>query len=341
MKLTPAETQIPAVEYRYSEVVDHRSQKETIGEVFDPRGIKLPVTIQGGLEASSTLLFQHSVQVRDSRQREIQVRIYELRLDESLQPKTNLYEGRIGLVLGFFVLGSFEPIHLVDYTASTQYQRSGFRMSQVEKLVNDLLLNSLNYFDTWIKSQSLGHRALADTFRLKITDRNRISTPEKVHYDRSRPLAWTDFVARPTPDSRNNAEIFTSFSLEGLAQMDSGAVVQTLEVDVYMLPNQSWVKAPSDYGLNHEQRHFDLVRIVVDRLIRRLEDTEMSLARYHSQLNDAYLDAYREMNRLQEFYETGTDRGRNAAGQSQWNEWIDQALLGDWSMLDALLERPD
>ncbi|GAA0878348.1 hypothetical protein GCM10009119_13160 [Algoriphagus jejuensis] len=319
--------------------MDHRIHKSDIGEVFERAGHRIPVEIKGDLEDAAMEFFLQGVNFGDSAEKEIQVRIFELELKEKLNPQSELYEGEIVLGLGFFVIGSFDPVHLLDYSGSIQYQRSGFRMDKVEEVVNRLFQNSLVYFDNWIKNQNLSNRALAKTFRLDIIEQKQESTDDKVYYEPERPLVWDDFKARPRPTSRNNATIFTSFSLEGVSLMDSGAVVQTLEINVYMLPMQSWVKTPSDYGLNHEQRHFDVVRIVADRLIYRLENTELNLDFYQAQINEAYLDSYREMNRLQELYETGTNHGLDQAGQTMWNGWIDEALDGSWERIEELLRR--
>lgn len=337
LNLTPVEKPSLETDYRYSQVLDHRLRKSLIGEVFERAGHTLPVTVEGGVEASAFQFFSESILAPDSAESDIQVRILELELTEKFNPETKLYEGDMRLGLGYFVVGSFDPVHLLDYAGSIQYQRSGFRMEQIEGILNKLFRNSLVYFDSWIKSQALNTRALAKAFRLDIIDQHRESTADKVYYEPGRPLVWDDFKARPRPNSRNNATIFSSFSLEGISLMDSGSVVQTLELQVYMLPMQSWVKKPSNYGLNHEQRHFDVVRIVADRLIYRLENKDLSLDFYQSQINEAYLDAYREMNRLQDLYETGTNHGLNPEAQERWNGWIDDALGGDWSRIEDLL----
>lgn len=337
MDLVPVDSPILETNYRFGQVLDHRIRKPEIGEVFEREGQALSVTVKDGLEVSAKRFFGASILASDAAEREIQVRILELNLTEKINPETKLYEGEIRLTLGFYVIGSFDPVHLLDYAGSIQYQRSGFRMDQIERVFNKLFANSLVYFDTWIKGQNLGNRALAKSFRLDIIEQDQESGPEKVYYDSGRPLSWSDFTARPNPGSSYNATIFSSFSLGGVSLMDSGSVVQTLEINVYMLPGQSWVKVPSEYGLNHEQRHFDVVRIVADRLTHRLKHMELNLDFYQAKINEAYLDAYREMNRLQELYEKGVNHGLNREGQAQWNQWIDEALAGDWSRIEGML----
>lgn len=328
---TPKETA-----YQIIEVLDHRIQKVSIGEVFERGGHKIPVTFKENLDQLAARFFRQNILPSDSAQ-EIQVRIFELELKENYNEEQELYEGEVQLGIGFFLKGNFDSESLVDYLGSTQYRRSGFRMDKVEEVVTKLFQNSLVYFDTWYNSQNLANRALAKSFRLDIIDSKQNSTEDKVYYDPARPLVWEDFKDRPSAISKNNATIFTSFSVQGISLMDSGSVVQTLEISVYMLPYQSWVKSPSDYGLNHEQRHFDVVRIVADRLIHKLKTMDLNLDFYQARINEAYLDAYREMNRLQEFYDKQTQNGLNKVEQENWNQLIDEALAGDWRRIDSLL----
>jgi hypothetical protein len=325
-------------EYQILEVLDHRIQKAAIGEVFNQTAQKSPVSINGNLEQVATRFFTKITNPKDSAQL-IQIRIFELELNESFDRDQRLYQGDVQLALGFYVKGSGEPEHLLDYLGTTQYRRSDFRMDLVEDVITKLFQNSLDYFDKWYNSQKLDHRALAKSIRLEIIEPKENSTPDKVYYDPERPLTWEDFKARPTPLSKNSATIFTSFSVQGISLMDAGSVVQTLEISVYMLPYQSWVKSPSDYGLNHEQRHFDVVRIVADRLIHKLKNQDFDLDFYQARINEAYLDAYREMNRLQEFYDKQTQNGINTTEQEKWNQWIDEALAGDWQWIEDLLRR--
>lgn len=324
-------------EYRVFEVLDHRIQRSTIGEVFNRSAQKSTVTINGNLEQLATQFFEKITNPKDSALL-IQIRIFELELKESFDREQRLYQGDVKLALGFYIKTRGEPEHLLDYLGTTQYRRSDFRMDRVEDVIIRLFQNSLEYFDSWYTSQSFKSRPLAKSIRLEILEENQISTGNKVFYDPERPLVWEDFKARPSALSKNNATIFTSFSLQGVSQMDSGSVVQTLEISVYMLPYQSWVKNQSDYGLNHEQRHFDLVRIVADRLIFKLKSMDLDLDFYQAKINESYLDAYREMNRIQEKYDSQTQNGIDTLEQENWNQLIDEALAGDWTWIEDLLK---
>jgi hypothetical protein len=68
-----------------------------------------------------------------------------------------------------------------------------------------------------------------------------------------------------------------------------------------------------------------------------LKTTNLDLHFYQARINEAYLDAYREMNRLQEFYDKQTQNGINTTEQEKWNQLIDKALAGDWEWIENLL----
>ncbi len=95
-----------------------------------------------------------------------------------------------------------------------------------------------------------------------------------------------------------------------------------------MLKSSSWVRegARKAYGLNHEQRHFDIVKIVVERFKRKLLSMELAPDDYEGVLGYQYLEVYREMNRMQDEYDSETRHGINKTVQEKWNQRIDEEL---------------
>lgn len=327
-------------EFNIAEVLDLRTEKSKIGEVFNVSAVRQPISIQGNLRENAMRFYQSLSKSTGDNSKPIEIRIYEVNLTESFDRTERLWVGEIQLLVGFFVQGSSNSEHLVDYSGKVSYRRNSFTMNRVEQVMNRLFFNSLLYFQDWYQSQASENRALAKTFRLQIIQPSYPSTPQKSYYDPSKPLTWDDFQDVPNPTSKFNATIFTNFSMQGVSLMESGSVVQTLEVEVHMVPRQSWVKEKTAYGLNHEQRHFDLVRIIVDRMIDRLEKIELALDWYQATINQEYLATYREMNRIQEIYDSQTRHGLDREAQARWNEWIDQGLAGDWTEIEkALINR--
>lgn len=330
---------IHALGYQIKEVLDLRPSKQKIGEVHALGNNKRSIVFAEELVRSASKFFNKAVQSLGDAQQPIQVRIYEMKINETKASDRNVYEGDFHMIIGFFKLGMGEPVHLVDYTGSAQYKRSINRLDMIENVVNRVFKSSLNYFDTWMKLQVMEHRHLARSVRLEVLDQAKPSHKDTVYYDVDRPLQWEDFRDKPERSSRFNASIFTSFSMQGKSMIEAGEIVQRLEIDVYMLPEQSWVRNPSDYALNHEQRHFDVVRVVADRLIAKLKSLDLDPDWYEATINDAFFDAYREMNRLQEIYDKQTRHGMDTQAQAKWNGLLDEALKGNWAGIDRVLSQ--
>jgi hypothetical protein len=323
--------------YQIREVIDLRIVKSKIGEVYGLNGNRQEVNFRGNLDQLAFQFFDESIKPSKYDVQAVQARIIQLDLHEKVSSNKSIYEGEIQLIISFFKIGNFAPVHLIDYEGSVHYRRSPNRMDMIENVVNRVFGSGLDYFDSWMKVQVMSNRNLANKVRLEIIDHAKISHQDTVYYNPLRPLVWEDFSDKPKPGSRFNAAIFASFSIQGKSMVESGAIVQTVEFDVYMLPDQSWVRNRSEYGLNHEQRHFDVVRIVADRLIHKLNNLELDPDMYEATINDAYFDAYREMNRLQDIYDKQTRHGMDTFAQEKWNNWIDEGLAGKWEMIEQAL----
>lgn len=323
--------------YIFSEVVDARVNTP-IGQIYDSQRNKKTATFGGNLAQQAFELYKAKVIPNQAPGYEIEVRIYNLDLKEAYVPDQRGYKGTVQLSLGFFLEDENEPIHLVDFNSKAEYGRPSSLPDNVQKSIQRLFENSWEYFDAWLSTQYQSNRSLVKKVRLNIMDPKRHSTKDTVFYDPGRPLTWEDFRDTPNPRSSFNATIFSSLSIEGNAKIENGEIVQNIEVKVYMLPSQSWVKNANSYANNHEQRHFDLTRIAADRMISKLKNQELQPKLFEAKLNDIYLDSHREMNRLQELYDSQTRHGLNKEMQSTWNQAITEALSGDMESLDRLLD---
>ena len=337
LKLTPYTTTGQRKEYFFREVVDARVQK-SVGQVYDSDRNRMTATFEGKLAEQAKLFYNSRLTPSQNSEYDILVKVYNLDLKEIYQVNQRGYKGEIQLSLGFFVLGEENPVHLVDFNGKAQYGRPANQLANVGISVQRLFENSWEYFDAWYSSQSQTNRALVKKVKLNILDPVLPSTKDTVFYNPERPLTWDDFRESPSPTSSFNATIFSSLSIEGNAKIKDGEIIQTVLIKVYMLPDQSWVKDANAYANNHEQRHFDLTRIAADRMIYKLKNTELEPKLYEAVLNDIYLDAYREMNKLQEIYDSQTRHGINREVQARWNQLIKESLTGNWASLDKLLE---
>ncbi|MDX5422190.1 MAG: hypothetical protein LPK14_08050, partial [Hymenobacteraceae bacterium] len=136
------------------------------------------------------------------------------------------------------------------------------------------------------------------------------------------------FRASPTRQSKFAASVFPSFAYEGQSEVVDGYIHLNLTLKVYVLQHSSWVKEGSKdaYGLNHEQRHFDIVKLVAERFKQKVQPDSLTLSDYNSIIQYQFIESYREMNRLQEQYDGETRHGLDKLAQERWNQRIDAEL---------------
>jgi hypothetical protein len=112
--------------------------------------------------------------------------------------------------------------------------------------------------------------------------------------------------------------------------INKGIIIIQMAMKVYLPKSASWIKtgAENAYNLNHEQRHFDIVKIVSEKFKRQMLAEVLPVLNYDGSINTAYFDALREMDRLQKQYDNETGHGVNTTAQERWNEFIDKELAG-------------
>src|SRR5690606_5909181 len=158
--------------------------------------------------------------------------------------------------------------------------------------------------------------------KVKFTDYKAPSDQDTVFYDPARPLNWKDFQANINRSSRFAATVFPSFGYEERSQVIDGIIHLNLTMKVYVIKSSSWVKenAQNTYTLNHEQRHFDIVKLVAERFKQKIKPGELSLADYNSNVQYHFIESFREMNKLQEQYDGETNHGLDKVAQERWNQ---------------------
>jgi hypothetical protein len=184
----------------------------------------------------------------------------------------------------------------------------------------------MKYFDDWINKDADNNQKLAKSVRLDISDYQGGNDKDTVFYSSDRPLTWDDFKGRPRFNNYA-ASIFASIGYESSSTVEKGEIVVDLVFKTYMLKSSSWVRSGNNsYGLNHEQRHFDIAKIVTERLKNTLKALPLEPHNYERKVSYHYLEAFREMNQMQEDYDLETSNGTNGSAQQRWNEKIDSTL---------------
>lgn len=311
------------------EVLNQQANLTSIGSIYNASNKLNKVVIKNGLTVGLRSFYGNSLQ-KSNIDRKIQLRVQDFKIVEKPQ-NSKVVSGELKIRFAYFLKGSFDPVHLVDYEAGISYQRSMHRTDLINQILNRGVTNSMVFFNDWIKDHATFDRKLAKSVRLEIVEKSRKSDNDTVFYDSKRPLTWDNFLDRPNRISKNNAMIFTSLAMEGSPYMDNGVLILPIEIKVYMLPGSSWIRSggQNEYSLNHEQRHFDITRVVGNRLVNRLKTLDLNPENYEAEVNDAFFDSFREMNKLQEIYDARTRHGMDRTAQLRWNTILDQALNGE------------
>lgn len=157
---------------------------------------------------------------------------------------------------------------------------------------------------------------------------------DTVYYNPTRPLELADFTATPHYRGRSGAISFTSFAYDGASHLHHDTLQLHLFLQVFFVKSASWVlpEMARPSTLAHEQLHFDLTYLVAMRFRQRILALHLPADDYDSVIQYEYLEAFREMNRIQEIYDADTHSGTEGAGQQAWaaqvKKWLEMAAGG-------------
>ncbi|MBC6697272.1 hypothetical protein [Hymenobacter sp. BT190] len=330
--LLPAPLGLAPTTFTIAEVRDDRADRQAVAWLLPvPTGaattaVPVATDLQGGA-AEALRQFAWKSLPRTAGLRPVVVRIKELRVQETAAPGGQV-EGRISVRLAFeWLRPDGPPLLLTEYSGGARYGRTLASQAVVEPTLRQTLADALRYFNSWM-TQAADHdvrlaTAVHPTFRQDV----RQTEPDTLFYDPARPLRWDDFTGRPRPGNYA-ATVFPGFAYRGQPRVVRGVVQLGITLQVFVVRSSSWVgpgqKTP--FNLNHEQRHFDIVRLVAERFRRKATTDSLTVEDYNSILQLQYLKSFTEMNRLQDQYDLETHHGQDAATQDRWNQRIDAEL---------------
>ncbi len=282
--------------------------------------------LQGGA-AEALRQFAWKSLPRNPALRPIVIRIKECRVTETATPGGQV-EGRVIVRLAFeWQRPDGLPMLLTEYRGGARYGRPLASQAVVEPTLRQTLADALRYFNGWITQAAATDVRLATAVHPTFRPDVRQSEPDTLFYDPTRPLRWADFTGRPKPGNYA-ATVFPGFAYRGQPRVVRGVVELNLTLQVFVVRSSSWVGPgqQTTYNLNHEQRHFDIVRLVTERFRRKATADSLTVEDYNSILQLQYLKSFTEMNRLQDQYDQQTRHGQDEAAQDQWNRRIDAEL---------------
>jgi hypothetical protein len=318
-------------EFYVAEITDTRKDRKPVAYLLTPAqnpaapDLTRPVDLQGGTLSAIRQFVGNSLP-RNTRLRPVLIRLNECRITET--PGTgSTINGEVALSMSFHHKRGSDTVHLVNYRGGIRYARSANQTVTVEQALRQSLVGSLQYLNNWMEREADTNEKLARGVKVTFTDYTINEQADTVFYSSDRPLTWADFRDRPRT-SKYAAAVFPSFAQDGKREIRNGIIHVQLVMKVYVLKDASWVKegARDEYALNHEQRHFDIVKLVAERFKRKVLADTFTVEDYDGQIGYLFLESYREMNRLQDQYDEETSHSLNRDAQEQWNRRIDSEL---------------
>ncbi|RYE30528.1 MAG: hypothetical protein EOP42_12065 [Sphingobacteriaceae bacterium] len=311
-------------------VEDSRTNQKAVAWMYPPAKPRQKPVLQavdlkgGGLYAIQDFVWQSFPQ--NKKLRPVLIRLKECKVTESVTVSGRI-EGKVALAVSFDLYNA-DPVELTDYRIDSKYVRTANQLNLPGMMISSSLTAALKYFDTWINNQADHHPKLATEVKVIFKDYQEKAEGDTIYYTQNRPLVWSDFQEKPR-GSKYAAVVFPSFGFEEKKEIKKGMINIQLEMKVYMPKSACWVKNgyQNDYTLNHEQRHFDLVKIVAKHFEQKIREARLPVANYDGILNVQFYESFREMNQLQEQYDEETQHGLSTTQQERWNQRIDRELV--------------
>ena len=330
--LKPQKISFVPKEYFFKEFIDSRKDKGSVGTIIIAGGepgqkqISSSISLKGGTVNAIENLIKNSL-TADPGLRAVIFNLKDLKISEEITTG-GMIKGRVQIVISFEILRNNQPIKLIEYKGGSGYIRSANNLTVTGPVLVKNILNGLQYFNTWINREAATNEKLAEKVIVSFSEFKVGSNIDTLFYSISRLLAWKDFKSKPDVSSRFAAEIFTFFSFEEKSEIENSVLNVGLRLKIYVVKGFSWVKdfARNSHTLNHEQRHFDMVKIAAERFKKKISSESLTVDNYQGILSVEYLESLREMNRLQEQYDDETKHGTNLAVQNKWDRKIEEEL---------------
>ncbi|GGM91641.1 hypothetical protein GCM10010967_25860 [Dyadobacter beijingensis] len=246
----------------------------------------------------------------------------------------NKVTGEVRLSVRFRWYREMQPVELTGYQTAANYTRPETSFTH-DKLIKQLVDQALTHFHKWMVNNAGKNPALARNLVLAFKEINNAASEDTVFYSPKRPLIWDDFKVRSAkPGSRYAAAVFTSFGYEGRSYPKDDDLVVEIGLKIFMVKSMSWGRPESRNAgtLRHEQIHFDITRLVVEKFKDRLRKAELTIEDFDSEIQYQFLEAFREMNRDQEQYDGETGHGLNAGAQAAWDRKVAQQIEALYSV---------
>jgi hypothetical protein len=328
--LTDEAIQLKPTGFYIAEVKDNRAEKSKPAEIIIKNTANKPQVQAMNLQGGTALAIKQYISKNLPKQhngKAVVIGIEQFRISETAVG-TSSVDGQISLRLSFGLDKDYGVEPLISYPGSLRYRRSLASTASVERNLRQLLNSGLSYFDTWMDQNLSWDRRLAKSVKISFTDYKDRKEGDTIYYDAKRPLTWADFQSKIRISSNYQASVMPGIGYTQDANLEDGVLDVRVAVKAFVPKSACWA-SPTDrnnYYLNHEQRHFDIAKIIAEQFKKKMLAKKLTPDNYEALLNMQYLDSYRDMNKMQKAYDDETSHGINRYAQDAWNARIDNEL---------------
>jgi hypothetical protein len=313
--------------FYFVRIIDERKDKSKIGIVYGEKQIEKHLKLSGGVIKSLQNYFSKSI-VKDTSCYPITFKIKELVVDENLSNQK--ISGKCKIKVTYSFLRDTTEVELTDFQTFINYSRTFGEYNNYETLLSKVVEKTVIFFGDWMRENYDKNEKLIKSLNLIVRSDYEIDNPEKgdtIFWSPTRKMTWADFTGTMPRTTKYSAQIFNNFEYSAPLKIENGVLAIALQMKVYMLKSASWTSSTSlsEYSLGHEQLHFDIAKMVVERFKQKAKQI-LTVDNYDSQLQMLFIDMYREMNRLQKEYDDESNHSINIVGQEKWQQTTTEEL---------------
>ena len=148
------------------------------------------------------------------------------------------------------------------------------------------------------------------------------SDEEVLQWNANRKLSWTDYKAKPNPESDAAASTTTYLGISyNITTNDFSYTIESR-----FSKTRSWGLHKTPYILSHEQGHFDISEIFARKLNKKMHEYRFDRKTYQKDLKKIYQDILNEKEEMQDDYDTETNHSINKEKQAEWLKRIAKML---------------
>jgi hypothetical protein len=282
------------------------------------------LNLENGARNALTAFIRNNVG-QDSAANPVELHIYQLKVEEKNTSGLKA-ENELTITLAFYN----DAGKLIEHTGGGFTQTTGDPTKLIEELIRGTIDTLLHQFDDWWAK----NRALYLAQKTKPSIRVEVALeqeddPDIVSYSPNRPLTLDDFQGKP---EESGTTLAVTYSIVFLKYSSARAMNNEIFLDVSVLATfnktKSWCRreARNEGTLEHEQRHFDISAIKACELADTIRKFTFSVDRFPIELETLQRQIRKELDEMQDQYDSETRHGNNAAVQEKWNKLIKDRL---------------